>query len=155
MIPTAPNRTPSVREPLNPVALKLGYAGLAPFVLGALLSLAVWDEVVPAVMKLMAGYAAVIISFLGGIHWGVGMKGSNVPSPTPFAWSAIVSFLAWMAVIMPPHAGLVIDGLLLIGCYLYDRKTYPGQGLGGWLTLRFRLTVFSVLACFLAAARVT
>jgi hypothetical protein len=81
------------------------------------------------------------------------MKGGAVPSPLPFAWAALVSFLAWMAVVMPPHAGVIIEGLLLVGCYLYDRKAYPGHGLSVWLTMRFRLTVFAALSCFLAAAR--
>ncbi|PXW93535.1 uncharacterized protein DUF3429 [Sphaerotilus hippei] len=146
--------TPSYRvaEPLNPVATKLCYAGLIPFVGGAFLSLVVWDDVHPYVVLMLAGYAAVILSFLGGIHWGMGMKGT-VPSPAPFAWAAVVSCLAWIAVVMPAHAGLVIDGLLLVGCYLFDRRTYPGYGLSNWLTMRFRLTAIATLSCFLAAAR--
>lgn len=150
-----PPRHPSGRQPLrppNPVALRLGYLGLLPFLLGAVLSLIVREDAHPYVVLALAGWAAVVISFLGGIHWGLGMR-ATVPSPLPFAWSAVPSFFAWIAVVMPAYAGLVIDGLLLIACYLVDRKTYPAHGLSGWLTLRFRLTVIAVLACFLGAAR--
>lgn len=144
-------RTPL--SPPNPVALRLGYLGLLPFVLGALLSLLVREEAHPYVVLALAGYAAVIISFLGGIHWGLGMRAS-VPSPTPFAWAVVPSLLAWVAVVMPAYAGLVIDGLLLIVCYLVDRRSYPAHGLSAWLTLRFRLTVVATLSCFVAAARI-
>jgi len=99
----------------------------------------------------LMAYAAVIVSFLGGIHWGLGMR-SNVPSPLPYAWGVAPSLLAWFAMLLPAHAGLVIAGLSLIACYLVDRRTYPGHGLGGWMTLRFRLTAVASLSCFLAAA---
>lgn len=147
---SAPSRGPAAP---NPVALRLGYLGLAPFVLLSLLSLLVRENVHPYVVLALAGYAAVVISFLGGIHWGLGMR-STLPSPVPFAWSAVPAFLAWIAVVMPAYAGLVIDGLVLIACYLVDRRTYPAHGLSSaWLTLRFRLTVVAALACFLGAAR--
>lgn len=139
-------------SPLNPVAHKLGLAGLAPFVLGALLSLIVREDAHPYVVLALSAYAALVLSFLGGIHWGLGMK-AGVPSPLPFAWGVVPTLVAWIAVVMPPYAGLVIQGLMLIICYLVDRKVYPAQGLSHWLTLRFRLTVVATLCCFIGALR--
>jgi hypothetical protein len=55
-------------------------------------------------------------------------------------------------VVMPAYAGLVLQGAMLVACYLVDRRVYPGEGAGAWLTLRFRLTVVGALSCFLAAA---
>ena len=98
-----------------------------------------------------ACYAALIISFLGGIHWGLGMR-QTVPSPQPFVWGVVPSLLAWVAVVMPPYAGLVLHGVLLVLCYLVDRRSYPALGAGAWLTLRFRLSAVAALSCFLAAA---
>lgn len=137
--------------PLNPVAQRLAFAGLVPFVLGALLALLVREEAHPYVMMGLTGYAAVIVSFLGGIHWGLGMRG-GVPSPAPFAWAVVPSLVAWVAVQMRPDAGLVIDALMLVICYLVDRRVYPSHGLSHWLTLRFRLTVVATLACLIGAA---
>ncbi|MGY0197294.1 DUF3429 domain-containing protein [Leptothrix sp. BB-4] len=140
----------------NPVALRLGYAGLAPFVLGALLTMLIPADlyegaVLDFVFHGLMAYAAAIVSFLGGIHWGLGMR-STVPSPVPFAWGVAPSLLAWFAMLLPAHAGLVIAGLSLVACYLVDRRTYPAHGLGHWMTLRFRLTLVASLSCFLAAA---
>lgn len=137
----------------NPVGLRLGYAGLIPFVLGAAL---VWllppysDEHVFALDGL-ARYAALIVSFLGGIHWGLGFRAA-VPSAGPFVWGVAPSVLAWIAVLMPAYAGLVLLGGLLIVCYVVDRKAYRAHEVAGWLTLRFRLTAVASLSCFLAAA---
>ena len=45
-------------------------------------------------------------------------------------------------------------GVLLVACYLVDRKTWPEAGLRDWMTMRFRLTVVASLSCFLAAAQI-
>jgi hypothetical protein len=140
----------------NPVALRLGHAGLAPFVLGALLTLLIPADlyegaVLDFVFHGLMAYAAVIVSFLGGIHWGLGMR-QTVPSPVPFAWAVTASLLAWVSVLMPAYAGLVVQGVLLIACYVVDRKHYRAHGAAAWLTLRFRLTAVASLSCFIAAA---
>lgn len=139
--------------PLNPVAKRLAYAGLVPFVMGAILAmlLRLPDEEQFRLMQGLSAYAAVVLSFLGGIHWGLGMRG-GVPSPAPFAWAVVPSLAAGIAVWMPPEAGLVIEGLMLVVCYLVDRRLYPAHGLSHWLTLRFRLTVVATLCCLIGAA---
>jgi hypothetical protein len=62
--------------------------------------------------------------------------------------------LAWIAVVMPAYAGLPVLALVLVLCYLVDRKTWPQAGLRQWMTLRFRLTIVSVLSCLFGAAAV-
>ena len=52
---------------------------------------------------------------------------------------------------MGQNTYLLVMALLLVACYLVDRKTWPPAGLGEWLTLRFRLTVVATLACLLGA----
>lgn len=167
-LPTS-NPDPTLREPeslrdgLPPMAWRLGYGGLIPFVLGALLVWAVTDEALGYVAAALAAYGAVIVSFLGGIHWGLVMKmgaaavegdaaAHSVQASSALVWGVMPSLVAWLGVLMPPHAGLVILGLALVGCYLVDRRRYAAQGLGAWLTLRFRLTAVAALSCFLAAA---
>ena len=142
---------PPAPHQLHRMATKLGYAGLAPFVLGALLSLMVREDAHPYVVLGLAAYATAILSFLGGIHWGLAMRAEAI-EPQAYVWGVVPTLVAAIAVLMPAYAGLVIDGVMLIACYLVDRKVYPRHGLSSWLTLRFRLTVVATLACFLAAA---
>jgi Protein of unknown function (DUF3429) len=140
--------------PVNPIAQRLAYAGLIPFVLGALLLwlLSGFNADAHAFVALsLSAYAAVVISFLGGIYWGLGMR-QAVPSPQPFVWGLVPSLAAWVAVVMPAYAGLVLHGVMLVVCYLVDRQHYPALGAGAWLTLRFRLSAVAGLSCFLGAA---
>lgn len=156
----AESRPAQLTDSPGAAALRLGYAGLIPFVLGAALTWVVRPDAHPYVVDALAKYAALIVSFLGGIHWGVAMKRTAEASPAAsppalsgaFVWGIVPSLLAWVAVVMPPYAGLAALGALIVLCYLVDRRRYADYGLRGWLTLRFRLTAVASLSCFLAAA---
>jgi hypothetical protein len=132
-------------------ATRLGQAGLLPFVAGALLVWLVHADLRPWVEHALAVYGALIVSFLGGIHWGVALRQPR-PDPRLLGWGVTPSLLAWVGALMPPSAGLALLGAALIACYLVDRRLYPAHGLQAWLTLRFRLTAVAALCCFLGAA---
>ena len=141
----------------------LGHAGLIPFVLLALLLWLLKAELQTFVSIALAAYAALIVSFLGGIHWGIGwlagrqaLKAGTAASAhhaqrNHFLWGIVPSLLAWPGVLMPPFAGLAWLGFLLILCYLADRTLYTRAGLQAWLTLRFRLSAVAALSCFIGA----
>lgn len=163
-LPTAPRTNPTYP---TPHALRLGYLGLVPFVLGVvfvgLLQSDAHAQQHNFVISALSKYAAVIISFLAGIHWGLAMRGGAPKLDDRLTWGVVPSLVAWIAVVMSADpdiraathgvdAGLVVHGVTLIVCYLNDRKHYPSWGAAAWLTLRFRLTVVASLSCFLAAA---
>lgn len=135
----------------DPRAKRLGYAGLAPFLLGAILVWAVDAKAQSYVALGMSAYAGVIVSFLGAIHWGLGMRQTH-PAPKLFTWGIVPALVAWVAVVMPPDAGLIVHGVMLIVCYAVDRKVYPAEGVAAWLKLRFRLSALAALCCFVGAA---
>jgi hypothetical protein len=140
--------------PADPTITRLGYAGLAPFVLLAALMWLVDSELLPFVAIALGAYAAVIVSFLGGVHWGIGfMKGDAAPR-FHFIWGVIPSLVAWLALMMPAYAALPLLGLVLVACYGVDRQTYPVAELASWLPMRLRLTVVATLSCLLGAAAV-
>ncbi|MDE2081996.1 MAG: DUF3429 domain-containing protein [Burkholderiales bacterium] len=132
------------------MARRLGYAGLLPFIAGALLVWTVHDELRPELMRGLALYAAVIASFLGGIHWGLAMQAGS-PS-RHLVWGVLPALLAWPAAWMPPGSGLVLLGALLLAGYAVDRGLYAAAGAEAWLTLRFRLSAVAGLCCFIGAA---
>ena len=136
---------------LPPWARRLSHAGLLPFVGGALLVHLVWPEAHPYAALALAAYAATIVAFLGGVHWGVAFTQPN-PDPRLFAWGVVPSLVAWVAIVMPPSAGLVVLGAMLIACYAVDRRLYVAHGLQRWLVLRFRLSAVAALSCFHGAA---
>ncbi|MEK8024779.1 MAG: hypothetical protein RLY78_3092 [Pseudomonadota bacterium] len=137
--------------PLTDTARQLGLAGLVPFVIGALLIWVVDERAHPYATHLLSAYGGVIVSFLGGIYWGLGLR-MQAPPAFVFVWGVVPSLVAWVGVMMPPSAGLALLGFMLVICYLVDRRHYPVLGIGHWLTLRFRLTAVAAFSCFLGAA---
>ena len=131
---------------------RLGYAGLIPFVMLAALMWLVDAELLPFVSIALGGYAATIVSFLGGVHWGIGFMKGNAAPHFHFVWGVVPSLFAWMALMLPAYAALPLLGLVVVACYLVDRKTYPAAGLASWLALRLRLTVVATFSCVLGAA---
>lgn len=156
--------TAGIPRPPAPVPVlisALGNAGLVPFAGLCLLMWVVNEQALPYVALAMVAYAALIASFLGGIHWGVVWL-HHVKSPglseldkktakQHLVWGITPTILAWPGVLMPAFAALPWLGMILVACYLVDRKLFPATGLDTWLTLRFRLSIASAFSCFLAA----
>ena len=138
-------------DPLSDTARWLSHLGLVPFVLGALLVWVVNAEAHPYATLALSAYAGVIVSFLGGIHWGLAFR-MTAPPATLFIWGVLPTLVAWLAVMMPASAGLVVHGVMLLVCYAVDRRVYPVQGAAQWLVLRFRLSTVASFSCFLGAA---
>lgn len=159
---TAAN-APTVLHDPNDTALArtLGYAGLIPFVLLAALLWLVRAELHAWVAIALAGYAALIASFMGGVHWGIAWLAAHHAASHNAAphhaqrrhllWGVVPSLLAWPGLLMPPFAGLAWLGFVLVLCYLADRTLYAHAGLQHWLTLRFRLSAVAALSCFVGA----
>jgi hypothetical protein len=132
-------------------AQRLGYAGLIPFVLCATLLWIVQTDLRPWLAIALASYSALIASFLGGIHWGIAAQRPAHEQFFHYAWGVVSSVVAWVALIMPAYAGLPVLGVLLVVCYLVDRRSYASAGWSAWLPLRLRLTVVAALSCLIGA----
>jgi ABC-type amino acid transport system permease subunit len=133
----------------------LAYAGLTPFVGLAVLLWLVDPDLHPFVALAMTGYGASIVSFLGGIHWGIGFRNVSRMHNAPlfnFGWGVVPSLLAWVAITMPAFAGLPLLAAILFLCYAVDRKTYLEVGLEEWLPMRWHLTWIAALSCLMGAA---
>ncbi|REC95688.1 DUF3429 domain-containing protein [Kushneria indalinina] len=128
----------------------LGIAGLTPFIgLAAVVLLAVpgWQAIA---LQAFLYYSAVILSFLGGIHWGVAMSldhegGHHFSSRMMVAMAP--SLLAWPALMLSPRFALLalMTGFLLIR--LYEAQADSVERLPPWYTsLRTLLTVVVVVA---------
>ena len=128
----------------------LGFAGLLPFVAGALLVAAgppAWHD---AALRGLIAYAAVIVSFLGGIHWGTSPAAERDGARL---WGVVPSLLAW-PMLLVPSARWALLGLAasLVACWLVDRARFASMGLAALLPLRTRLTAVATVCCVVAAA---
>lgn len=83
-------------------ALILGLAGLIPFISPPLLILAGETEVANQALWLQTIYGAVILSFLGGVHWGRALAGDRYrASWQRLTWSVIPPLVGWVIVFLP------------------------------------------------------
>ncbi len=131
---------------------RLTHLGMATYALLATLIWLVPADLHPFIAIALTSFAAVNAGFLGGIHWGIGLRGNTPHGRHHITWSIVATFIAWVAVVMPAYAGLPLLGLLLVACYAIDHKTWADAGLGHWLQLRQHSTVVAVVGCLLGAA---
>jgi len=132
-------------------AVSLGYLAVLPFAVGAALVWAVGVELRPVTSRALLAYCGIVISFIGGIHWGLVFARSS-SAAGPLVWGVVPAIAAWLALLAHPGIGLLADAALLVACYRIDRRIYPEQGVAIWLPLRLRLTVFATLCCLAGAA---
>ena len=136
----------------SPTARALGYAGLIPFIAGAAWTWAARGGAgADSAAFALAAYAATIVSFLGGVHWGGALRDDG-QHPAALAWGVAPQLAAWLALLLPPRPALALLALLLGACWLVDRRLYPRAGLASWLPMRLRLTAGAMASCLAAAA---
>ena len=59
-----------MHKPLPPLALILGIAGIIPFAVFSIASVGESPGSALTATRGLVGYGAVILAFLGGVHWG-------------------------------------------------------------------------------------
>lgn len=143
--------SPETRIPA--AALVTGLGGLIPFwalALSPLMPL----ELAPVIsLFILNTYAAVILSFVGAIWWGMAVTLPNAPRTAMFCWSVVPALLGWVgaAPIMPADLGLLI---LMAGFaiqWLLDIVMFRRLDIPPWvLKLRTILTL-GVLASLVCA----
>lgn len=119
----------------------MGYLGLLPFIAAAA---GVWFG--PAWLAgWLAAYGAVILSFVGAIHWGLAMKTPSSP-PEVFYASITPALVGWAALLVPRLVGLPVLAVGFIAWRVWEYRQ-PGTPLPGWFRrLRTVLTIGAVLS---------
>lgn len=130
-------------SPHWPVAASwLGWAGVLPFLGLALLALhAPWRG--PA-LAAFVGYAAVILSFLGGVRWGRALAAGA--GAGAYALAVLPSLWAWGAAALPPAWALCGLASGFAAMAWLDLLHPPGPAPDAFRRLRAGLSL-AVLAC--------
>jgi hypothetical protein len=141
-------------------ALLLGLAGLLPFVGTGLGALGPSDGSARWLLALLA-YGAVILAFLGGVHWGFVLGG---PSDRQVRWrlgfGVLPSLVGWVALLVPiflrysfaAEIGIGVEIAGFAGVMLAEQRLYRQQLMpAGYLWLRWGLSfvVITLLAIVL------
>ena len=144
-------------EDLTPAqwASLLGYAGLLPFALGALGALLLPTGAAAFCTRALLAYGAAILSFLGGITWGLCVAAAALPIETArreFLYSVCPSLLAWASLLLPTHAALWMLAVGIALAFAHDWWRAASLELPAWFrTLRMRLSLGAVVSLLLGA----
>lgn len=129
------------------IARTLGYAGLIPFI-G--LALGLWlapEQYLTDIHNALLSYGAVILSFMGAIHWGAAIDLKNDKQKFHLSISVIPPLIAWIAILLPlNYAYAVLIVAFSVLCFFDSQMTKQG-GLPDWYPLlRVPLTTIVVAA---------
>ncbi len=142
----------SDRASIPPVALWLGYAGLIPFVI---LASALWllpDIDQSKTQSALLSYGAIILSFMGAVHWGLAMASTTALSTRQFGVSVIPALLAWFAIFTPPVVNVSILIAAFAGLSLYDGLMAKKGVVPAWYP-KLRTPLTAVVIVSLVAAQ--
>ena len=137
--------TPDTRIPPTPLILGLG--GLLPFIA---LAAGAWllpppDSGLSA--RYAAYYGAVILSFVGALHWAFAMllPLDEFDRGRVYGWSIAPALAACLALMLPTRAGLLLMAIMFLAHYAMDRRVARLARLPAWyLRLRLWLTLGAI-----------
>lgn len=130
-------------------AQRLGFAGLIPFIVLTLLALL--DVQGQLAIAIFSAYSALILSFLGGVHWGLSMATVEADQRRPLQWSmlpSVAGFFVLVAMALPICQDMVLAFLSVLALLHLFWLNYERRKLAAhawYLELRGRLT-FTVVA---------
>jgi hypothetical protein len=134
---------------LNTTAEVVSYAGVVPFVL-CLLGVALLPNygLRELAQRIAISYGAVVLAFVGAVHWGLALAGHMAWRPLRIAGSALPALVGAAAPLIGGQRGLA---LLVVGFgvfWLYEHRSVGAELPAAYLSLRRNL---SLVVCTLLA----
>ena len=134
-----------------PAARWLGYFGLIPFLACAAGGLFAPEPWKGFALRALLAYGAVILSFLGGVRWGVAI--SKVPSDRlllPLFVSILPSIAGWAALFLGGRAALMLLATSLAVLFIADLRLVETPA--WYRALRIPLSIGAIASMMLGAA---
>jgi hypothetical protein len=132
------------------VPVLLGVLGLIPFVAGAFVAAALPVGYVPVASYAVLAYGLVILSFLGGVHWGRALATGDART---FIWSVVPSLLAFAAAGFNRPLALAFLSAAFVVVGAYDVVTFRREGPRWYASLRVWLTLVVAVSLAVVAFR--
>jgi hypothetical protein len=128
------------------IAWLLGSAGLLPFIGLVVLPLVGAMQAIPANYFFQL-YAAVILSFMGGVHWGLAMHAPPHQATLQLTISVVPALIAWGALGTSLRTSLTILAAAFVALFVFDQWAMRRGLAPPWYSkLRLPLTAV-VVAC--------
>lgn len=134
---------------LNTTAEAVSYVGVVPFILClAGIGLLPHYPARELAQRIAVSYGAVVLAFVGAVHWGLALAGRLAWRPTRILGAVVPAILGATATVLGGQHGL---GLLVVGFgtfWLYEHRGVGAELPAGYLSLRRNL---SLVVCTLLA----
>jgi Protein of unknown function (DUF3429) len=98
----------------------------------------------------LTAYGAVILSFLGGIRWGIALTGHDRESRRDLMLGIVPPLLGWSAVLVPPPLTFVLLAVAFAAQGAWDSLTLTPAVPAWFRRLRIQMTVLVVAALVVA-----
>lgn len=128
----------------------LTYLGILPFWLAIAAIFLGFDQ--DKAIYTLQTYGAVIVSFISGMHWSIGMQDNLSISRGLLIMSNMITLVAWGSLLIPHTLSrLIIIAVCFIILLLIDMKLLKVKQIDtGFFRLRIRATFFVVIALIVA-----
>jgi Protein of unknown function (DUF3429) len=128
-------------------ALVLGFAGLLPFLATALAAWAAGDRLFLFAINLQVAYGAVILSFMGAVHWGLALAQGDAGNWHRLGLSVLPALAGWLALAIALPLGLLLLALGFAAVFFADLKTVAAGRAPAWYkALRKPLSLIVLLS---------
>lgn len=120
----------------------LSYGGLIPFV-AALCCFFLFDDPLRSfALNAFIAYAAVILSFVGAVHWGFLLKTDNVLNRNLLlCLSVLPGLVGWVALLMEQKFALIIFAVSYPLLFIYEKLSNVKDIVPDWyMPMRVKLT---------------
>jgi len=122
--------------------MALGYAGVLPLVACVLAIALVEGEPRALAVRALVAYGAVILSFLGAVHWGLLLRQPDAAAQARLAIGVLPSLAGWVALLLPDRYALALLVVAVGGFWLYEHRVVGTALLpSGYLDLRRHLSL--------------
>ncbi len=146
---TASASAPGGARPFPAAGLAIGYAGLLPFVAGALTPL--WAGAPAWATAAWLAYGLIILAFMAGSQWGAALGWPSAPGSW-WARSVAAPLVAWPLAFAQPVFQAYGLALLFGELTMLDRElAAAGRYPPGYLRLRWQLSSVVIVALILGA----
>jgi Protein of unknown function (DUF3429) len=137
-----------MNRPLPILATLLGLCGLIPFIACAIASLGLEGD---RAMLALVAYGAVVLAFLGGVHWGFALADpADRGERQRLVLGVLPSLVGWIALLLTiavqAEAGLALLVLGFLGTTIVEaRARNVGLVPPGYMRLRYGLSAAVIL----------
>ena len=142
---------------MPPEARILGAGGVIPLLAGIVMAFAAPEPFGFPLVRTILIYAAMILSFLGGIHWGfasaaLARDAVELNAPRILGLSVLPALAGWVALFLSNALAAPLLAASFASVLLLDRATDRlGYVPRWWMRLRMRLTAAVVVLLLLLA----